>query len=287
MKEQKLLPGSEHTLTAVRKSDAGVFLDAGTGNTSDDILLHKVQQTHEVQLGEKVLVGLYLDPKKRLTASMKLARIKEGKVGLGTVISVTKQGSFIDIGAERGVFLPFSQMRGRVNPGQVVLVKLYRDKSERQAVTMLVEDDIKKMAEPANTKKGTQISGRVYNALDDGWLLFTAEKYIAFLHRDEATQSKIAIGDEISGRITFVRPDGRVNISQRLQKEQALVSDAEMILAFLRERNGRMPYDDSTPPEIVRDKFMLSKAAFKRALGQLMKQGQIEQEDGWTILKEL
>jgi hypothetical protein len=47
-----------------------------------------------------------------------------------------------------------------------------------------------------------------------------------------------------------------------------------------------MPYDDSTSPDIIRDKFGVSKAAFKRALGHLLKEGKIEQRDGWTFLLE-
>ena len=285
--KEKFLPGKEYILEVVRQSELGSFLDAGTGNTSDDILLHKAQQTHEVHIGDHVRVSLYLDPKSRLTASMKLSRIKEGETGLATVLSITANGGFVDTGAERGVFLPFSQMRGKIHPGQVVWVKVYTDKSGRSAATMLVEDDLKKKAVSAkNVKKGDMLRGRVYNALDDGWLLFTEEQYIALLHKDEALQETINIGDEITGRITYIRDDGRVNLSQKEKKEVAIHKDAQLIINFLQERNGRMPYDDSTPPEIIKDKFGLSKAAFKRALGQLMKQDLIVQNDGWTISKQ-
>ena len=43
-----------------------------------------------------------------------------------------------------------------------------------------------------------------------------------------------------------------------------------------------MPYGDATSPEIIQTKFGMSKAAFKRALGRLLRQGTIRQEDGWT-----
>ncbi len=47
-----------------------------------------------------------------------------------------------------------------------------------------------------------------------------------------------------------------------------------------------MPYSDATSPEVIRDKFQISKGAFKRALGHLMKQGLVEERDGWTYLTE-
>ena len=42
------------TLKVARLGEMGAFLDAQTGNTSDDILLHKLQQTAPVKPGDKV-----------------------------------------------------------------------------------------------------------------------------------------------------------------------------------------------------------------------------------------
>ena len=262
----KYRPGDVVSLKVVRANENAAFLDAGTGNTSDDIMLHKLQQTSEVNIGDEVKVYLYLDPSKRLTASMKLPKMREGQLGYVRVLSVTRDGGFVDIGAERGVFLPYSQMRGHVNPGQLVWVRLYRDKSGRQAVTMRVEEDMVKASKPAEGLKiGDKVTGTIYNILPEGFFLFTNQRFIAFLHRSE---------------------DGRINVSMRLQKENALVADAQDIYDFLVKRNGSMPYCDSTPLEIIKQKFGISKAAFKRALGHLMKEGKVRQENGWTYLTE-
>lgn len=283
----KYKPGDVVTLKVARIGEMGAFLDAGTGNTSDDILLHKLQQTEEVKEGDKVKVYLYLDPNKRLTASMKLPKMREGQLGYVKVLSVTRDGGFVDIGAERGVFLPYSQMRGHVSPNQLVWVKLYRDKSGRPAVTMRVEDDMVKASKPAEgVKVGDKVTGTVYNILPEGFFIFTNQRFIAFLHRSEVPGGRLDFGQEITCRVTFIREDGRLNCSMRLQKENALVADAEEIYNFLVKRGGKMPYCDSTPLEIIKQKFGISKAAFKRALGHLMKQGRIRQDDGWTYLTE-
>ncbi len=283
----KYKPGDVVTLKVARLGEMGAFLDAGTGNTSDDILLHKLQQTEEIKEGDKVKVYLYLDPNKRLTASMKLPKMREGQLGYVKVLSVTRDGGFVDIGAERGVFLPYSQMRGHVSPNQLVWVKLYRDKSGRPAVTMRVEDDMVKASKPAEgLKVGDKVTGTVYNILPEGFFIFTNQRFIAFLHRSEVPGGRLDFGQEITCRVTFIREDGRLNCSMRLQKENALVADAEEIYNFLVKRGGKMPYCDSTPLEIIKQKFGISKAAFKRALGHLMKQGKIRQDDGWTYLTE-
>ncbi len=284
--DSELKPGAVRTLTVARTGELGAFLDAGTGKTTDDILLHRAQQTREVTVGEELPVYLYLDPKGRLTASMRLPQMKEGQVARAAVINTTKDGAFVDIGAERGIFMPFAGMKGRVRQGDKVWIKLYHDKSGRLAVTMEVEDELRKAARPAAAVKlGDQITGSVYNITDEGAFLFTADRHIAFLHHSE-TAARPRLGAEITARATYIRDDGRINISTRPVKEAAMDIDAEAILAMLRSRGGSIPYSDATPSDIVKQKFAISKAAFKRALGRLMKAGLAEQREGWTYLTE-
>ena len=278
--------GMVATLRVARLGEMGAFLDAGTGRTSDDILLHSQQQTAPVAVGDEVRVFLYRDPKRRLTASMRLPRMKEGQVARLKVINVSRDGAFLDVGAERGIFLPYAGMRGRPQIGETVWAKLYTDKSGRLAVTMEVEDELRRASRPGtDAKVGQILTGEIYNYTDSGAFLFSRERYIVFIANKEM-KLRPRVGETVSARVTFVRPDGRLNGSLREIKEKALVSDGDAILALLRERHGRMPYSDATSPEVIRDKFRISKAAFKRALGHLLREGLVEQRDGWTFLKE-
>jgi predicted RNA-binding protein (virulence factor B family) len=285
-------PGNIIELTIARVSDLGAFLDAGTGNTNDDILLHKAQQINieitAADIGKKIKVYLYLDPKGRLAASTRLPQMKEGQVARVEVINISRDGAFVDIGAERGIFMPFKEMRGQVRRGEKVWAKLYRDKSDRLAVTMEVENELRQAAKSAvdNVKVGDMITGSVYNITEKGAFLFTKERYIAFLHIDEMPE-RLRMGEEISARVAFIRPDGRLNVSLRAVKEKSIETDAAKILEILASRNGNMPYGDDTPPEVIKEKFKISKSAFKRAIGFLLKDGRIEQRDGWTYLKEV
>lgn len=272
------------TLKVLRAGEAGVFLDGQTGNTNDDILLHKNQQTRPVTVGETVDVFLYHDPAGRLTASMRLPRIKIGQIGYAPVINTTRFGAFVEVGTERGIFMPFAEMKGRPKEGEYVWVKLYEDKSHRLAVSMEVEDEMRRASRAAaDAVIGDWVEGAVYNITDQGAYLMTRERWIAFLHRSEFT-GPIFLGQFLKGRIVHIRDDGRINISLRHVKEEALDPDGEKIIVFLQQRHGKMPYGDKTPPAVIKAKFGLSKAAFKRALGHLMKEHKVYQEDGWTYL---
>lgn len=270
--EQVLQENSIVTLEVLRIGEMGAFLDGGTGNTNDDILLHKNQQTHDVTVGDKVEVFLYHDPSGRLTASMRLPKLKIGQIGYAPVINTTRFGAFVDVGTERGIFMPFAEMKGRPKEGEYVWVKLYEDKSHRLAVSMEVEDEMRRASKPAtDAVVGNWVEGAVYNMTDQGAYLMTRERWIAFLHKSECN-GPILIGQMVKARITYKREDGRINVSLRQVKEKAMEEDCTKILEFLHTRNGKMPYSDRTAPLVIKAKFGLSKAAFKRALGHLMKE---------------
>ena len=281
---RKYGPSTVATMKVARLGEMGAFLDAETGNTSDDILLHTTQQTHPVQVGEEVEVFLYLDPKRRLTASMRTPRMKEGQIARLKVINISRDGAFLDVGAERGIFMPYAGMRGRPQVGEVVWAKLYTDKSGRLAVTMEVEDEMRRASRPAEgVKKGDLVKGAIYNFTDAGAFLFSEDRYIVFIANKEMAV-RPRVGEVVTARVTYIRKDGRLNASLREAKEKALVTDAQRILELLQSREGRMPYSDKTSPEVIKDKFGISKAAFKRALGHLLKEGRIREEEGWTYL---
>ena len=61
--------------------------------------------------------------------------------------------------------------------------------------------------------------------------------------------------------------------------------DAEQVLEILRENGGILPFDDKASPEQIAEVFGLSKAAFKRAVGHLLKERMIGKEDGRLCLK--
>ena len=287
-RKKKYGPSTVATLKVVRESELGAFLDAETGNTNDDILLHKNQQTHSVSIGDEVEVFLYLDPNRKLTASMRVPKMKEGQIARLKVINVSRDGAFVDVGAERGIFMPYAGMRGRPQIGEVVWAKLYTDKSGRLAVTMEVEDEMRRASQPAKgVKKGQMVTGAIYNYTDAGAFLFSEERYIVFIANKEMNpQSRPKVGQVVTARVTYIRDDGRLNASLKESKEKALITDAEKIMELLRNRNGKMPYSDESSPEVIRDKFGISKAAFKRALGHLLRENRIVEEDGWTYLKE-
>lgn len=266
---------SIESLPVVRLASFGAFLSGGTGDSSDDILLHKDQQTEEVHEGDEVRVFLYHDPRGRLTASMRLPQIQIGEPAYTEVLLTTRFGAFVEAGTERGIFLPFSEMIGQVRAGQKIWVRMYEDKTGRLAMTMHVDQQIRDLSVPARgIKVGGKVEGTVYNQTGEGVFMITRERWIGFFHHSEI-RGPIEMGQPLTGRVTYIRPDGRLDLSLREQKEKVIASDTEKVIAYMEQSGGTMDLTDSSSPEDIRRALDLSKAAFKRAAGHLLKEKKI------------
>ena len=55
--------------------------------------------------------------------------------------------------------------------------------------------------------------------------------------------------------------------------------DSELVLKVIGEYAGELPFDDKVSPEVIKREFGLSKAAFKRAVGHLLKEKKIKIQD--------
>jgi hypothetical protein len=84
------------------------------------------------------------------------------------------------------------------------------------------------------------------------------------------------IGDVIEARVVKIRPDGKLNLSIRKQAHDEIDDDAKKIMRSLVKRNGFLPYNDKSQASAIKAEFDMSKSAFKRAVGRLLKNKKIE-----------
>jgi len=274
-------------------SPNGFFLTDG----QRDILLHYSEIEGSIHVGDEVDVFLFHDSEDRLAATMRKPLIRLGEVGLLEVADVHPRfGCFLEMGLGRQLLLPVRELPTapelQPQPGDRVYVTVAHDKRGRMIAKTAGEKELAPLAFPApQAWKNTWQQARVYKPLQMGTFILVEGGVVGFgaiglIHAAERP-APLRLGEEVRVRITHVREDGRVNASLRPPKEIGREEDAERLLAFLRERpNGAMPYSDETPSDIIAKRFGISKGAFKRALGKLLKEGLIEQRGSWTHLKE-
>lgn len=217
--------------------------------------------------------------------------LKEGDIVKLCIARVTERGVYLtretpdDGRAGAGeIFMPRGEIRGLPMKGETVWAGIYLT-GERLTATMKLDKIALRNSVPAvGLKVGDTISGLVYNLTDAGAFIRTPEGFLGHIPNLDLVQ-RPRIGQLVEGRVTYVRDDGRFNLSTRPVKEVARVTDAELILEYLRSHGGQMPFSDNSSPEAVSQTFGVSKKAFKRALGKLLKDGLIVQETGVTRLK--
>ncbi|AIQ34516.1 RNA-binding protein [Paenibacillus sp. FSL R5-0345] len=287
-----LIAGTTVTLNVVREvSPYGFFLNAG----DQDVMLHYTELTEKVKTGDKVEVFIFFDTEDRLAATMKKPFLTLGEMALLEVADIhPRLGCFLEMGLGRQLLLPIRELPElpelRPQIGDYVYAIMEHDKQGRLRAKLAGEQELAPLALPApESWMGQTVTARVYKPLQMGTFVLVDAGVLGFgiigmVHSSERSRL-LRLGEQFEARVSHIREDGRVNLSMGLRKEVGMDVDSAKILEFLHARpGGAMPYSDATPPDIIKQRFGISKSAFKRALGKLMKEGHITQKENWTYL---
>ena len=266
--------GKKQTLTVVKTVDFGVYLaekDDKEGKYS--VLLPAKQVPAGTKAGDELTVFIYKDSKDRLIATTREPMLQVGQTAVLKVSQVTRIGAFLNWGLEKDLLLPYHEQTTRMQEGKDVLVALYIDKSQRLCATMKVYHYLSTRTPYV---VGDQVKGRVYEISGNfGVFVAVDDKYSALIPAREAA-GKYRPGEILDLRVTEVKEDGKMNVTDRQKAYLQIEEDAESVLSVIDEFAGVLPFDDKASPEVIKREFGLSKNAVKRALGHLLKEGKIE-----------
>ena len=150
---------------------------------------------------------------------------------------------------------------------------LYIDKSNRLCATMNVYPYL---STDSPYQKDDRVRGTVYEiSRNFGAFVAVDDKYSALIPQRELYGS-VQIGDIIETRIVDVKEDGKLNLSIREKAYLQIEKDAKRVLEIIDSFDGALPFTDKASPEVIRRETQMSKNEFKRAVGHLLKTGQIE-----------
>lgn len=274
--------GERQKLIVVKKVEFGVYLaerqDAGE---KDRVLLPIKQVPAGTKEGDKLEVFLYKDSQDRLIATMRQPKLMLGETGFLRVAQVSRIGAFLDWGLEKDLFLPYKEQTKKVHENEEVLVSVYIDKSSRLCAAMKVYHYLQTNSPYT---EGDTVTGTVYESSDNfGVFIAVDGKYSGMIPRQEA-QGNYKAGEELTCRVTAVREDGKLTLSGRQKAHIQLYEDAESVYSIIEDFEGVLPFDDKASPEVIQREFGLSKNAFKRAVGHLLKEKKIAIKDGKIYL---
>ena len=127
----------------------------------------------------------------------------------------------------------------------------------------------------SNYQKDDEVSGRVYEISENfGVFVAVDDMYSALLPKKEVFET-YRINQPIYARVAQVMEDGRLTLSVKKKIPEQMNEDADFIYRCLEQEGGFLPFHDKSAPEAIKNRFHMSKNAFKRGIGHLMKKGLI------------
>ncbi|MBR8700356.1 Conserved virulence factor B [Fusobacterium sp. DD29] len=273
--------GKRQKLKINNFASVGAYLDAETGDSKDNILLPNNElEDRDLKEGDEVEVLVYMDSEDRPVATF---RKTEALVGTLAKLEVTDihptLGAFMDWGLTKDLLLPKRQQEAEVEIGKKYLVGIYEDSKGRLSATMKI---YKFLLPSTSMKKNDVVTGTVYRINPEiGVFVAVEDRYFGLIPKNEYFK-EYKVGDEIEARVIRVREDGKLDLSPRELAYLQADKDAELILEKMRLLKDSFRFNDKTSSEQIVDYFNMSKKAFKRAIGNLLKHKKIEKtEDGY------
>ncbi len=271
--------GKKRSLMVVKKVDFGVYL----GTEEDKVLLPKKEVPKDIEIGDPIEVFLYKDSSDRIIATTRTPKLTLGEVKALDVVAVGRIGAFLDWGLEKDLLLPFREQTAKVSKDDRVLAALYVDKSGRLCATMKVYERLKK---DSPYEKDDNVKGRIYEISDNfGAFVAVDDRYSALIPKREMFGS-LKVGMEVEARVVKVQEDGKLDLSIRKKAFLQMDDDAQMVLEKINGYGGKLPFTDKADAELIKKEFGISKNAFKRAVGRLLKEQKIKIGENYIALSE-
>jgi predicted RNA-binding protein (virulence factor B family) len=265
------LLGRISTLAATRETVNGFYLDGGG---LGELLLPRKYVPAGFRIGDVAEVFVYRDSEDRLVATTERPKACVGEFACMRVKDVhPRAGAFLDWGLGKDLLLPFAEQKPKVAVGEdVVVAVILDDREERIIATTYLGRHLSR--EFPACGPGDQVDLLVTAETDLGYSAIVDGRHRGLLYRTNLA-GPLKIGARMRGFVKQVREDGKLDLSLDEAGYQRVGPLAGRILAELERVGGRLNLDDSSDPEVIRERFGVSKKAFKQALGALFRERRI------------
>jgi|SRR5450432_1258221 len=261
------------TLPVLRLGPPGAFfaLDPNvSGPGAPTLLLPGAEAPEGLAVGDELEVFVYLDSSDRPIATTRSPRLMLGEVAFLEVTDLASFGAFFDWGLVKELLVPHAEQTCELAIGHRHAIGLFIDDTGRLAGTMKVGELLR---DKPTVALDSWVEGEVWrNDPHIGLFVILERRFVGLVPASEP--HTLGRGDAARFRVTNVLTDGKIELSLRGQAHEELETDAEKILAVL-DRPGAPQVGDRSSPEAIRALFGLSKKAFKRAAGRLLKQHRV------------
>jgi predicted RNA-binding protein (virulence factor B family) len=205
------------------------------------------------------------------------AALEPGDVAFLVVSDLTEFGAFVDWGLPKQLLIPFAEQTRDLAVGDRIPVGVFIDNTGRFAGTMKIREFL---FDDGEFGLDEWVDGEAWrNEPGVGLFVIVERRFLGLVPASEP--HRLQRGQAASFRIARILQDGKIELSLRGQVHEQLAADAQHVLTTLRDRD--LPtISEHAHPDQIRALFGLSKKAFKRAVGRLLKEGSVTlDQDGY------
>ncbi|MEK6450783.1 MULTISPECIES: S1 RNA-binding domain-containing protein [Myroides] len=271
--------GDDNTLKIARETSVGLYLTDG----EKDVLLPNKYVPKKYEIGDELIVFVYLDQEERPVATTLEPYIYLNEFALLKVNYINDFGAFMDMGLEKDLFVPFREQARPMKEGNRYLIYMYLDEKTNRLVG---SSKLRQFVDnkEITVQEGEEVELVVSHITDLGINVIINEKHAGLMYKNEVFE-EMRTGDRIIGYIKSIRPDGKIDVTRTKVGFDGVLDSATQILKELESNNGFLGLTDASHPEDIKTVLNMSKKTFKKAVGTLYKQQQIEIKENGIFLK--
>ncbi|MDQ6966513.1 MAG: S1-like domain-containing RNA-binding protein [Mariprofundaceae bacterium] len=280
--------GKVNRLRVVKEVDFGLYLDGGEleDGRKNEILLPTRYVPGGVKIDDEIDVFIYRDSEDRIIATTEHPYVMVGDFACLKVVSVNRNGAFLDWGLSKDLLVPFDEMEHRMEEGKRYVVGAYVDEDSDRIVASARLDALRSDESEDVFEEGEQVDLFVANKSELGYKLIVNTSHWGLLHNHEVVRP-LKRGERLKGFIKLIRPDGKIDIALHKRARDKTDDAVDIILRELNNAGGFLALTDKSPPEEISQLFGLSKGMFIKAVGSLYKRKLIViADDGIRLAEE-
>ena len=264
--------GKFNDLRYTKKTDLGLILTDG----EKDVFLPYNHAPAEVNPGDNLRVFTFMNTDGRLFATTQTPLATVGQFAFLTVVDENENGSFLDLGIDKDVFVHRRDQKRPMRLAGKYVVYIFLDDSDRitgsSRLTEFVEvDDI-------DLEVADEVDLLIFDNSDLGFSAIVNQKYTGLLYHNEVFED-LQPGDNKRGFIKKIREENKIDLSLQVIGFKHILDLKESIILDLKENGGVLKLGDKSSPDEIYNRLKISKKAFKKTIGSLYKERLIEISD--------
>ena len=280
--------GDYNILKINRMFQGGAFFNevsAGTNGESREVYISDQDIPDDISPGEELNVFVYNDSKGNLRATLDQPLAVVDQFAALKVVDVQEFGAFLDMGIKKDLFLPNRRQSVPIIEDAVVAVRILLDFDEKGLVGD-TDLEIYFNRDTSSLKEDQEVELLMYGSTPLGLMVIVDNEYPGLVYRSEVFKEP-ETGDKLTGWISKIREDGKLDISLKRKGYYAVIDSSDSLLKLIKDNNGFLDLHDKSSPEDIKNKLGMSKKLFKKIAGGLYRDGLIIIEpDGLRLVEK-